>query len=414
MADTDDSTFAADQSPPDPRRQRRRSEPARPDPAHLDPAAAQTGHPPRGAAPSSPKRIASQAPGQVPGHVPSRTPSPAAPQPLEPPGPGQDGHAERVALPGPSTGVTGPRIRRELPPKPSPVIPSDGIAGRPLFIVVTVMCYLASVTLGASLLISGQISQWTADIAQEITIQIRPVEGVSIDTQVTTAVQLLAATPGVRGADPIDQEEAAALLEPWLGSGNILDDLPIPRLIAVEIDTDNPPDLDALAGRLDSEVEGASLDDHSRWQSGLRRMAASLQTIAWAVIVLVSGTTLSIIVFATRAAMAGNREIIEVLHLVGATENFIAYQIQKRFFTLGLVSGLIGAVFAILTFLTLNSLSGAVAAGSFTGAATSLMFGPLSLDLSSYMFFFLIPITAAVIGVITSRVIVIGVVRAMH
>ncbi len=349
------------------------------------------------------------------GPEPAQMPVPApSPPEAEAPQPGQIGTASRVDLPGPPAAKTGPRIRSDLPPKPSPVIPSDGIAGRPLFIVVTVMCYLAAVTLGASLLVSIQISNWTADIAQEITVQIRPVDGVSIDAQVTTAVQLLAATPGVRGADPITLEEAAELLEPWLGSGNVLDDLPIPRLIAVEIDIENPPDLDALAGRLDSEVEGATLNDHRRWQTGLRRMAASLQTIAWAVIVLVSGTTLSIIVFATRAAMAGNREIIEVLHLVGATENFIAYQIQKRFFVLGLVSGLIGVGFAILTFLALNSLSGAVAAGSFTGAATSLMFGPLSLNLTSYLYFLFIPVTAAVIGVITSRIIVIGVVRSMH
>ncbi len=347
------------------------------------------------------------------GPAPAHRPMPAPADPA-PPSTGNNEPASRVAMPGPSAAKAGTRVRQDLPPKPSPVIPSDGIAGRPLFIVVTVMCYLAAVTLGASLLVSIQISNWTADIAQEITVQIRPVDGVSIDAQVTTAVQLLAATPGVRSADPITLEEAAELLEPWLGSGNVLEDLPIPRLIAVEIDTENPPDLDALAGRLDSEVEGATLNDHRRWQTGLRRMAASLQIIAWAVIILVSGTTLSIIVFATRAAMAGNREIIEVLHLVGATENFIAYQIQKRFFVLGLVSGLIGVGFTILTFLALNSLSGAVAAGSFTGAATSLMFGPLSLNLTSYLYFLFIPATAAVIGVITSRIIVIGVVRSMQ
>jgi cell division transport system permease protein len=306
------------------------------------------------------------------------------------------------------------RVHRELPPKPSAIIPPGGVAGRPLFLVVTVMCYLACVTLGASLLVSGQISNWTSDIAGEITVQVRPTDAANIDSQVAAAVQLLVSTPGVVGADPITAEEAAELLEPWLGGGNVLDDLPIPRLISVEIDVDNPPDLDALAGRLDSEVEGASLDDHRRWQSSLRRMAASLQIIAWAVIILVGATTLAIIVFATHAAMSGNREIIEVLHLVGATESYIAYQIQKRFFALGLISGLIGTGFAILTFLALNSLSGAVAAGSFTGAPSSLMFGPLSLDFSSYMLFFLIPVAASVIGVITSRVIVVGVLRVMH
>lgn len=358
--------------------------------------------------PLDPPRKGSQASGPQRNPAPPRNMSPGATN-----GTDEIQASPKTALPGPSP-QRSTRVHRDLPPKPSPVIPSGGIAGRPLFIVVTVMCYLACVTLGASLLVSGQISDWTSDIAEEVTVQIKPVDGASIDAQVAAAVQLLASTPGVVGADPISAEEAASLLEPWLGGGNVLEGLPIPRLISVEIDIDDPPDLDRLAGRLDSEVEGASLDDHRRWQSSLRRMATSLQTIAWAVIVLVCGTTLSIIVFATRAAMAGNRDIIEVLHLVGATENFIAYQIQKRFFTLGLVSGLIAAASAILTFLALNSLSGAVAAGSFTGAATSLMFGPLSLDLTSYLYFFAIPVAAAVIGVITSRVIVVGVLRSMH
>ena len=320
----------------------------------------------------------------------------------------------RTALPSRGQSARPEAARRDMPAKPSPIIPLGGIAGRPLFIVITVMCYLACITLGASLLVSGQISDWTADISQEVTVQIRPTEGANIDAQVTAAVQLLAATPGVLGADPMDPEEAASLLEPWLGGGNVLDDLPIPRLISVEIDINEPPDLDGLSARLGEDVVGASLDDHRRWQGSLRRMATSLQTIAWAVIVLVVGTTLAIIVFATRAAMAGNRDIIEVLHLVGASENYIAFQIQKRFFTLGLVSGLIAVAFAVLTFLTLNSLSGAVAAGSFTGATTSLMFGPLSLSLTSYLYFLAIPATAAVIGVITSRFIVVGVLRSMH
>lgn len=329
----------------------------------------------------------------------------------------RDARMQRPAAGDDLSRVTQPppnRVRRELPPRPSPIIPPGGVAGRPLFLVVTVMCYLACVTLGASLLVSGQISTWTAEIAGEITVQVRPTETANVDQQVAAAVQLLVSTPGVVGADPITADEAADLLEPWLGGGNVLDDLPIPRLISVEIDVETPPDLEVLAGRLASEVTGASLDDHRRWQTSLKRMAASLQIIAWAVILLVSSTTLAIIVFATHAAMSGNREIIEVLHLVGATENYIAFQIQKRFFTLGLVSGLIGVGFAILTFLALNSLSGAVAAGSFTGAPANLMFGPLSLSFASYLAFFLIPVAAAVIGVITSRVIVVGVLRNVH
>lgn len=305
------------------------------------------------------------------------------------------------------------RARRPLAPKPSPIIPSDGVAGRPLFLVITVMCYLACITIGGSLLVDNLIDDWTADIGSQVTVQVRPIDGVDLDGQVASAVAVLVSTDGVIGADPMTVGEATELLEPWLGSGNVLEDLPIPRLVAVEIDRENPPDLTRLGQILESEVAGASIDDHRRWQTGLTRMAASLQVIAYSVIGLVALTTMAIIVFATRAAMAGNREIIEVLHLTGATQSFIAFQIQKRFFLLGMISGLIGAVFAVLSFLALNTLSGAVAAGSFTGAASSLMFGPLSLPLSSYLFFFAVACAAAMIGVVTSRLAVIGVLRQM-
>ncbi|MHA1525258.1 MAG: cell division protein FtsX [Alphaproteobacteria bacterium] len=318
-----------------------------------------------------------------------------------------------VSAPDPQAAPVYPPVRPQRPPKPSPIIPTKGVAGKPLFLVVTVMSFLACITLGASLLVNQQIDNWTADIANEVTVQIRPIEGINIDSQVTAAVSLLASTQGIANTLPMSAKETAALLEPWLGSGNVLDDLPIPRLISVRLDKNNPPDLKKLGQTLAAQVEGATLDDHRRWQSGLSRMADSLQIIAWAVIFLMVATTMSVIMFATRAAMAGNREIIEVLHLVGATENFIAYQIQKRFFALGMVSGLIGVGFSILTFLALNSLSGAVAAGSFTGAPTSLMFGPLALSAGSYVLFFLIPIAAAVIGVVTSRVIVVAVLREM-
>jgi len=305
------------------------------------------------------------------------------------------------------------RARRPLAPKPSPIIPASGVAGRALFLVVTAMCYLASITLGASLLVRNQIDEWTSDISNQATVQVRPVDGIDIETQVADAVAILLSSDGVVSAQPMSARESSDLLEPWLGSAQVLEDLPIPRLIAVEINQEKQVDVAAIGEMLASTVEGATMDDHRRWQSGLTRMAASLQMVAFAVIVLVGATTMAIIVFATRAAIAGNREIVEVLHLTGATEGFIAFQIQKRFLLLGFVSGLIGAVFAALTFLALNTLSGAVAAGSFTGAPSSLMFGSLSLPWSGYMLFALVAVAAAMIGVATSRIVVMSVLRSI-
>ncbi len=303
--------------------------------------------------------------------------------------------------------------RRVMPPKPSPIIPSSGVAGKPLFLVVTAMCYLASITLGASLLISNKINEWTSDVSNEITVQIRPMRGINSETQVADAISILNNTAGVTRSEPMSREDSFALLEPWLGSAHLLDDLPIPRLIAIEIDLKNPPNLPELSARIEAEVSGATIDDHRRWQIGLARMASSMQLIAAAVIALVGATTIAVIVFATRAVIAGNREVIQVLHLTGATEGFVAYHVQKRFFFLGLISGTIAGILAVLTFLVLNTISGAVAAGSVTGEPLNLMVGMLSLPISGYGLFATVAVGAAILGVLTSRYVVMSVLRSL-
>ena len=42
--------------------------------------------------------------------------------------------------------------------------------------------------------------------------------------------------------------------------------------------------------------------------------------------------------------MASNREIIEVLHFVGANERFISREFERHFVGLGVRAGLVGAV----------------------------------------------------------------------
>jgi len=76
--------------------------------------------------------------------------------------------------------------------------------------------------------------------------------------------------------------------------------------------------------------------------------------------------------------MAGNREIIEALHFVGAADGFIARQFQFHFLRLGLRGGALGGGAAILLFLTLGFFSRqwATSAG---GEEAEALFGAFSL-----------------------------------
>ena len=166
-----------------------------------------------------------------------------------------------------------------------------------------------------------------ADIAREVTIQIVPRGEIDLDAATERATAIALATPGVGGVTVLDDEQNAALLEPWIALGIDVAELPIPRLIVVTLADPAAVDLDRLAAEL-AAVEGASLDDHRRWTDRLQSMANIAVVIGFAVLALVFTVTVLSVVFATRGAMVGNQQIVSVLHFIGAEDGFVAGEFQ--------------------------------------------------------------------------------------
>ena len=128
----------------------------------------------------------------------------------------------------------------------SPIVPRASIAGRALVAVVAIMTFLASITTGTVLLVSASAAEWQSEVASEITIQVRPTAGRDLDRDAAAATEAMRAQPGIVEIRPFSKEESAKLLEPWLGSGLSLDDLPVPRVIVARVQPGTPLDLAAL------------------------------------------------------------------------------------------------------------------------------------------------------------------------
>ena len=233
--------------------------------------------------------------------------------------------------------------------RPEPIIPPRAAPLRMLTMAMAVMCYLAVLAAGGLVLINRSVEAWTGDLSREITVQIREIAGRDMEADLAKAAAILKTTPGIVKVTVLDEKAAIDLLEPWIGGIEGLEDLPVPRLIAVQIDPDNPPDFASLDVALRNEVPGVSLDTHKRWQAELTRMARVLKLLAYAILVLIGLCAIAIVVFATRAALEANREVVEVLHLVGARDSFIARQVWGRFLKTGLTAGIIGLLLGILT-----------------------------------------------------------------
>lgn len=294
----------------------------------------------------------------------------------------------------------------------SQIMPDSGVSGRTLTIVMTVMCYLACLAAGGLIIINKSIERWTSDISGEVTVQVRPVSGTDIEAEIDKAVAIIRASDGVRAVNELSIEEAAALLEPWLGAGAIVQELPIPRLIEVTIDRHAPPDLAALAARLDAEVEGATLDSHKRWQDQLVRTAGTLRLIGFAILALISLTTIAVVVFATRAAMYSNRKVVEVLHLVGARDAFIAAQVQRHFLRLGLKGGLIGALAGAISFTAVNILATGETR-SLADNIDAISSGTYSFSIANYLLLLLVPLIATLISLVTARLAIMRILGAV-
>jgi len=242
------------------------------------------------------------------------------------------------------------------------------------------MTFLVSLTTGAAVLVTKAAGEWQSDIAREMTIQIMPAPGRDLDTSVNRAVAITRAISGVTEVRPYSKEESMKLLEPWLGSGISLSELPVPRLIVIKIAADATPDLGQLRRVLADQVPGAVVDDHRGWIDRMRAMAGTAIAVGVCILILMFAAMVLSVAFATRGAMATNKAVIEVLHFVGATNGFIARHFQHHFLMLGLQGGAIGGGAAIVVFVAAAMISHWFV-GSDQGSA---LFGSFSIGLAGY------------------------------
>jgi cell division transport system permease protein len=233
--------------------------------------------------------------------------------------------------------------------RPAPFLPdSDGRDGALIF-VVAVLCFLACLTALGVVAADRAARGWSDQLAGEATVIVRPRGGETPDAAAARAAEALAGVAGVTEARALEREKAYDLIRPWLGDVTDLEDLPVPRLVAVTLDPKQPASAADLDRALKAQGVDAAVDDHSVWIKDIRRAANLARWAGAAVFLLIAGAAAAVVAFATRAGLAARRDVVEVLHLAGAEDGFIARLFQIRFARIAAQAGLIGAAGAAAT-----------------------------------------------------------------
>ena len=231
------------------------------------------------------------------------------------------------------------------------VVPPSGFTAQLTLFAAGAMAFLAVFALALSLAAGRLAEQWGEELARTATIRIAAPEDQQ-QAQTDAAMRILETTRGVAQARPLGDEEQAALLAPWFGTGIELDKLPVPQLIEI-IETSEGMDAAGLRLRLAAEVPSAVLDDHSRWRAPLVKAASRLRTQGWLSILLIGAVTAAMVTLAANAALAANAQVIAVLRLVGATDDYIAAAFIRRFTLRALIGAATGMVLGMIAVMLL-------------------------------------------------------------
>jgi len=281
----------------------------------------------------------------------------------------------------------------------------DG-SGRFVPWIVAVMVYLATLSVAAGMAVNRSVDKWNIGLEGTVTVEIAASNAAAENAgeRMARALSLLRETAGVRSAIPIPDDEISRLLEPWLGQGDVPLTLPIPQLIDVRLEAGTKLDLDALGTLLANAVPGARLDDHQYWIERLSDFGRSVQITSAFIVALVALAGAGTVVFATRAGLAIHREVIELMHLVGSRDSYIAGQFQAHAMSLSLRGGVVGLAL------------GAATLGVLRGIAAPIegsLLPTVNITAVAWAVLAALPLLAGLIATITARVTVVRALREM-
>ena len=267
--------------------------------------------------------------------------------------------------------------------------------------LVGAMAFLAALALAGVIAASSLAQRWQQGAGGVMTVQVpqpaapAPAGGARAD-QVVAALR---ATPGVRSARMLTEDELAALLRPWLGSSTGRIAIPLPAVIEVRMDerSVNEP---ALAASLERAAPGTLVEEHDRWVRRLAVLARSLQACAALAIFVVGFVAVAVVTVATRAGLAARRDAIETVHGLGAPDGYIARRFAARATLLAGIGAAIGAAAALPVLIGLTGL-----AAPFTGIDAPEGPGALlaAMPAALWIALPLLPVIAAGIGWLTAQ-----------
>ncbi len=271
--------------------------------------------------------------------------------------------------------------------------------------LIAFMAFLSGLALAGALSLERLAGDWDRGVSATFTVQLPPADSrEETARRVARALRLLEGVDGLAEVRSLDDDDLLRLLGPWLGSADTLHELPLPRLIDLRLAPGAGLTADDIRHRLAPSIPGVLVDDHQVWLRRLVGLLRTVEALAAAVVVLTLSSMVATVVFATRTGLAVHHDVIEVLHLTGARDSYIAWQFATRALILGLRGGTIGLLLCLPALLGLGTMIDGL------GGGVAPAVGPAPTDV---LILALLPVVAGLTAMVSARRTVMRALRRM-
>ncbi len=229
-----------------------------------------------------------------------------------------------------------------------------------LSLITALMVFIASLSAMCVMGVNNLFNAWNQDLNGQLTIQVLPfdkknnvMDKPNLKKKVDEVLANLKSSKEFSNVNLITDTEIDEMLKPWLGASIESFDIPVPYLIDAKIDyseNKSRANLATLENDLKDKFGPLTIEDHKKWLTDIRKVKNSVQFLAYFILIAIILTTSVTVIYTTSASFKAQKHSIEIFHLIGAFDEFIANQFAKSVFKLTLVGSLTGFILFLIVF----------------------------------------------------------------
>lgn len=229
--------------------------------------------------------------------------------------------------------------------------------------VTGLMVFFATLALAVNFGLSGMTKNWVTGLSGALTVEIKPsvvddgngkvvlADRMHFENTVAEIMTAVKTSDAVLETRRMTENEMRDLIEPWLGGGASIDALPLPALIDVKLK--EGADILPLQTKIKTIDPSARIDTHTDTLDDVKTLVRTANFFIFLLALVIASLAVVSIAGIVRAKLMIHRPEVETLHLIGASDEYIARQFRQHTLRGTLKGGLYGLVATFGTLLAI-------------------------------------------------------------